>query len=694
MSGKSIKQILKEFGLADNQAKIYIFLAKYGVLKGGDIAKQIKMPKAVVYRTLKILQRKGFVESTLEFPARYIAVPFETVLDLNIKAKKEEALQIEKSKEDLLNDWKNISKGKTESSIEKFVVIDGDRKIFAKIYQMIKKTKKQLIAASTISDLFRADRFGVFDAVYDNPLKSKVKFRFLTDLTDSDLSTAKLFKNRLRSDLNFRGRNPELGISLFPRMVIRDNEEILLFISDKNKQTTKVENQSCLCTNCKSIIQSYSGVFEDLWQNSTDIKQKIKEIETGKLTIKTQIIKDPQAAEKLYKKSIITAKKEIMIITSSLDLNRLLKNKPNLQELANKGAKIKIMAPITGKNLDTSQQLLDFSEVKHISVGYQGTTIIDKNHLFQFRFPTGKKIIDYEKELFKNTIYTNDLKYISNSKKMFLKIWKKAQSPISKPLKLVVDPFINPKIIADKKKRDFYADLEGITKFKFKGINSFKDKKHLDELTEKDFLKMILQSQIKSDKKSSKDIIRQYGTSGRVIIHPPKSFGLPEMVFILFHFDKHSYFGAEDSLIIGVSCDMMDGSKFVPAALIGDNEKALVFLKNIMFKGLFPEKSFSLFNKDELQIRVHGNNLFCSWTKPINLLDEFELPPASILLQGYGDVRTRTFSVKYPSGYQMNQAGNYLESFVTFYHPISKYSGPGTDSIFDRDIFMEIKKIE
>ena len=110
LSGKSIKEVLKDFGLAENQAKIYIFLAKHGVLKGGEIAKQNKMPTAVVYRTLKILQHKGFVESTLEFPARYTAVSFETILDYNIKTKKEEALQIEKSKKGLLEDWKNLSK--------------------------------------------------------------------------------------------------------------------------------------------------------------------------------------------------------------------------------------------------------------------------------------------------------------------------------------------------------------------------------------------------------------------------------------------------------------------------------------------------------------------------------------------------------------------------------------------------------
>ena len=110
MGSKSIRDILKDFGLSGNQVKIYIHLAKHGVQKGGEISKQTKTAKAITYRTLKTLQGKGFVESTLESPTKYIAVPFETILEQNIKTKKEEALQIEKSKKGLLEDWKNLSK--------------------------------------------------------------------------------------------------------------------------------------------------------------------------------------------------------------------------------------------------------------------------------------------------------------------------------------------------------------------------------------------------------------------------------------------------------------------------------------------------------------------------------------------------------------------------------------------------------
>ena len=92
MSEETIKEILNEFGLTNREAEIYIFLAKYGVHKGGEISKQTKLPKSLVYRVLKRLERKGVVETTLESPTRFTAMPFETVLEMNIKTKRKKQL--------------------------------------------------------------------------------------------------------------------------------------------------------------------------------------------------------------------------------------------------------------------------------------------------------------------------------------------------------------------------------------------------------------------------------------------------------------------------------------------------------------------------------------------------------------------------------------------------------------------------
>ena len=144
MSNEKVKKILSSFGLTEKEIEIYIFLAKHGVIRSREIISGLRIHRADVYRILKSLQSKGLVEPTLESPARFIIVPFETVLESFIKAKHDEAIVIEKSKQDLLEDWKNISKPTIVATPEKFTVIEGNNKILDKIQRMIRETKHQL----------------------------------------------------------------------------------------------------------------------------------------------------------------------------------------------------------------------------------------------------------------------------------------------------------------------------------------------------------------------------------------------------------------------------------------------------------------------------------------------------------------------------------------------------------------------
>ena len=64
---------------------------------------------------------------------------------------------------------------------------------------------------------------------------------------------------------------------------------------------------------------------------------------------------------------------------------------------------------------------------------------------------------------------------------------------------------------------------------------------------------------------------------------------------------------------------------------------------------------------------------------------QYILPPSCILIEGYGNVKTGKYTIGNPSGYTNTNEVNYSEAFVTFMHPASKYTGPGTDGFFYRE---------
>jgi sugar-specific transcriptional regulator TrmB len=677
MNEATILVALKNFGLGDKEVEVYILLAKRGPLKGTEIAKQIRRSKGQVYRLLKNLQKKGFVEVTLEQPKRFIAISFEKIIEIIAKTKRDELSRIEDSTKDLLYDWKKLSKTEVEPSLEKFTVIEGNKKIHQKIADLIEKTEINLSATLTISDLVRAEQFGVFESAYEHPGRYKIKFRCLTELNKQNLKATKLLKPKLKVGINVKARNPELGLASFPRMVIRDNEEILFFISQKKDLPPKSQ-EVCIHTNCGSLIHAFTSVFEELWQHSTDLQNKIVEIETGKPTPKTTVITDEEIAEVKYNQMLRTADKEIILMTSAKDLYFLSKRMLSTKELVKRNVSVKIMAPITNENLRSAGKLSKHCAVKHVPLNYWRTLIVDGRYILQFR----KHPSDLEKPEsavhFESAFYSHDLDYLKTMRTALNDIWKKAQTLLTIRTKSTLDP-LGPAVIPLPER----ALLK-----KGSGINLI-DIKPPGTLTEKDVLNKIINARKFPVKDPSKDISRLYASRGKAVIHPPDYFNLPDMIISATHAEKQSTFGGGDHLMVFVWQKTPKGYAYVPVAIVAEENFEGQAIFEMMLANTPAGQNVQMVKRDELQIRIHGKTLFAGWTVPIQLFPpHYVLPPACLLIEGYGDVKTGGYTLIHASGFKSEVEGNYFAAFVTFIHPESKYSGPGTDGVFARDLIM------
>ena len=141
MSHEKVLEALVSLGLTQWEAKVYIILAKRGPIRASEAAKALKISKQRLYPIVKSLQRKGIVDSTLEHPARFSAVPFEKMLDLFVKAKIEQTERIQQNMDVLLSDWQSIAIAKSDSPPAKFTVIEGRPYVYSKIQQMMQDTE-------------------------------------------------------------------------------------------------------------------------------------------------------------------------------------------------------------------------------------------------------------------------------------------------------------------------------------------------------------------------------------------------------------------------------------------------------------------------------------------------------------------------------------------------------------------------
>ena len=498
MSQEHVTKILIDLGLTQKDSEVYIFLAKKGSMKARDILKALGMNKVQLYRSLKNLQNKGMVESTLEFPARFTAVSFEKVLDLFIKAKKDEAQNIEKNRNAMLSHWRSFDIAETAAPSDRFMVIEGRSYIYAKIFQMVKETKKEFLAITSSLGIVRADKADIIKTF----VKLKIPFRILTNVSLQNVETIKrVLKEIIISTQNCAGRHIDLDAKFFPRFMIRDEEEIIFFITPKEDMSITSQEDTGLWTNNKALIHAFKVFFEELWRNATDIQKKIVEIETGQLATETYVIKDAETAYERYKEIVGLAKEEIMSMTSPKGLIRSL-DWP-LKEWHEIGVSIRIMAPITSENLKAAQELSKYCQIRHVPTSYIRTTIIDGKHLFLFKMPPPDQENLKPMTYFDNVFYTNDSEYVHRMKDMLNDIWNSSKDISAVKLESVTRapaPTISPSdsvstIVETMAKKDVGA------------VIIVQDERPLGIITEKDILNRVINAQKDPNKTYAKDIM-------------------------------------------------------------------------------------------------------------------------------------------------------------------------------------------
>jgi hypothetical protein len=687
LSQERVFKALTDLGLSQLDAKVYVFLGKRGLQKGQDIARGLKVNKQQIYRSLKNLQDRGIVSVTFDHPARYSAEPFQKVIDLFIRAKMEDAQRLKQSKDSILSDWQSIAIAETHETSAKFTVFKGRNHIYSKLKQMVEATKYTLSIISDVPGLVHLDQFGLLDRSFNYGSKSKIQFRFLTEPTHQNLNFMKsLLERKHKTAFSFEGRTPDLGLKLFSRMIISDNKEAIFFINSGTERTLIEQDDLCFWTNCKSIVDSFAAVFEELWSNSTSIQKKIVEIETGKPIPQTCVLGDRSEAKRKYNEVVCSAMEELLIITSSRGLVELPKNLPMMRNLYEKKVSIKIMAPITGENISTAKTLAEFYEVKHIPATYLRTTLIDGKHLFQFKTPQHDMEQMDPNAYFDNAIYTNDTEHVEKTRIMLLDIWNRAHPLFVEKIETAFGPpvisFISP---VDENRTKAYKSM----------FNFIEDIVYLGPEAQKDILNRFVSAKRISPKDPKNETITLYGSMAQAFLHFPENFNLPAMVIQIYCHNEQSSFGADNWLTIYCKIETKKGFEYVPVVYVGTNPQTEA-MRKLSNAGTPTEHNRHLLTKDEFEVRVQGNTLFACWTKPIPLFPPTSiLPPACILFEGYGDLRTSKAILRHRSGRLQIHEQNEFEAFATFFHPSSKLSFPGTEALFLRDsIFTTVPSSE
>ena len=253
---QKMTQELLQFGFAPNQAKVYIYLGKYGPKTASEIYKALQLPRSETYFILNLLQNRGVVTAEFSSPTKYFAIPLEQTLSLLINTEKEKLNTLTQKQEDLIKLWDTIPSYTVEKDVsknEKLQTIQGIECIYSKMKNLIESAKEEVLIFCSEKDLS-----GFYHADILDMLKDSLKVKIIISPAEK---TPSFF-----DELNKK------TIRLLPTSstenqcyVIKDTDEVLLFLRNTIHPSN---NLFAVWSDSKSLIDSMHALFTYSWSNA------------------------------------------------------------------------------------------------------------------------------------------------------------------------------------------------------------------------------------------------------------------------------------------------------------------------------------------------------------------------------------------------------------------------------------------
>jgi sugar-specific transcriptional regulator TrmB len=256
---EKLKNQLTKFGLTSNQAKVYIFLSKYGSKTAPEVCKALKIPRTETYHLLTTLQNKGTVSATFQHPIKFSALPLNKAVWILVNAERERVKDLEKQKEEIVTLWNDIpdfAEEETEKE-DKFQMLQGTNQINSKIQEMITNHEKEMLILGSERDFLRLYHSDFLEPLND----SKVNYKFLTACSDKILY---IFDEVDRTKVK---RMPA-DVKEHLCFIIKDDAEMLFFLRNANQSS---QNVIAMWTDSTALIHSMKLLFESVWSRSKGI---------------------------------------------------------------------------------------------------------------------------------------------------------------------------------------------------------------------------------------------------------------------------------------------------------------------------------------------------------------------------------------------------------------------------------------
>jgi HTH-type transcriptional regulator, sugar sensing transcriptional regulator len=260
-----VREELTKFGLSSNQAKVYMYLGKYGPKSAPEVFRSLDLPRTETYYILNILQSRGIVTAECSSPTKYAAFPLDQAIAALINTEKEKLNLLAQQEKDISQLWDEIPPfaiDTNESETERLQMMEGAGQIYSKIKSMIKNAEEEVYMFGSEKDIFRFYHSDIIEMVLNSSVDTKMILSPASEVPDF-LDRLDKKKIRLKSAEKSSNRC----------FIIKDNDEVVLFLRNA---THPLQNVFAIWSNSRSLIDSIRQLFDYSWDSAKAYSNKGK----------------------------------------------------------------------------------------------------------------------------------------------------------------------------------------------------------------------------------------------------------------------------------------------------------------------------------------------------------------------------------------------------------------------------------
>lgn len=253
---KNIDQALSKFKLNKNEIRVYLYLARFGAHKAQSIAEALGVHRTEAYKILRRLEEQGLITRVMERPMKFLAVPFETVLDNLIEERRQKVYQMEQRKKELLKIWSSLPKPeKVYKRKETFQVLEGRKHISVRLSELLINAENEFHIIVSDENLIWLFNTPFLDDIQEKAEKKGLTARIMTNYSPTS--------NYVLEQMEIgEGDFAYLQNEKIPGLFINDKKEMILFMSNEQN------NLNAMWTNYETLVESYRILFSLLWKRN------------------------------------------------------------------------------------------------------------------------------------------------------------------------------------------------------------------------------------------------------------------------------------------------------------------------------------------------------------------------------------------------------------------------------------------